>query len=346
MEELWTEKYKPKSFDDLDFHTDTNERLFNLASNGNTPHLIIYGPDGAGKKTRVNCLLSAIYKKSLKTTKETWSTKHNSKTIELNIRTSRYHYELCPSDAKHNDRIVLLNLIKDAATNSNFFSNPDEPNGFLTFVIYNAEQLSLAAQAALRRTLEKYSRRIRVFMVCETLGPLIPALKSRCLLVRIRAPNYEEIKSVVGDILKKEKVKEAKKILDYVCIKGERNIRALILLAQNVYLTKIYTENEGGAFWKREINQEVVDKLIRVQSVESIKGYRSVFYKLLVNQVPGDVIMTEIVNGFCEKIGDRKKVLRAREEAARCDRLMKMGDREVIYLEAFLVKLMMIVQGR
>ena len=343
MEELWTEKYQPTKFDELDFHDAVNKKLENLTQNGNMPHMIIYGPDGAGKRTRVNCLLHALYGNNIKTNKETWSTKNNNTLIELNIRYSKYHYELSPSDVKHNDRIVLLKLIKESATNSSFFLGNESQNSFITFVVYNAHKLSLGAQAALRRTLEKYSNKIRVVMVCETLGPLIPALKSRCLLLRMKAPETGEIRFVLEDILKKEKVREYKEIVNHLCVEEEeRNLRALTLLAQNLYLTSNFSDGGSKFFWKREIENNIVKKILANQSVDMIKDFRTVFYKLLVNQIPADDIIKEMLVSFCKNNNNKLKTLKAKEDAARCDRLMKRGHRDIIYLESFLVKLMMI----
>ena len=48
---------------------------------------------------------------------------------------------------------------------------------FFTFVIHDADKLTPGAFAALRRTLEKYSSQIKVIMVCQSLGNIIPAIK-------------------------------------------------------------------------------------------------------------------------------------------------------------------------
>ena len=75
---------------------------------------------------------------------------------------------------------------------------------FTTIVIQRANELSHGAQAALRRNLEKYSEKIRVIMVCESTGNLIPAIKSRCLLIRIMAPTNQEVLKVLIKIAENE----------------------------------------------------------------------------------------------------------------------------------------------
>lgn len=61
MNLLWSELYRPKSFEELDFHFETNQNLKNLSQSSSLPHIIFYGPNGSGKYTRLMCMLSNIF---------------------------------------------------------------------------------------------------------------------------------------------------------------------------------------------------------------------------------------------------------------------------------------------
>ena len=61
MSALWVDKYRPQSLDRLDYHKDQAAQLARLAAAGDLPHMLFYGPSGAGKKTRVMALLRAIF---------------------------------------------------------------------------------------------------------------------------------------------------------------------------------------------------------------------------------------------------------------------------------------------
>ena len=58
---LWVDKHRPLSLDRVDYGKDQAAALSRLAASGDLPHLLFYGPSGAGKKTRVMALLRAIF---------------------------------------------------------------------------------------------------------------------------------------------------------------------------------------------------------------------------------------------------------------------------------------------
>lgn len=66
--------------------------------------------------------------------------------------------------------------------------------GLLVVVINEADSLSRDAQAALRRTMERYMSNLRIIMCANGTSKLIAPIKSRCLLVRVAAPNAEEVR--------------------------------------------------------------------------------------------------------------------------------------------------------
>ena len=58
---LWVDKHRPHTLVKLHLHHEVNKKLSALALSDEIPHLLVYGPAGTGKKTRVMCLLREIY---------------------------------------------------------------------------------------------------------------------------------------------------------------------------------------------------------------------------------------------------------------------------------------------
>ena len=71
--------------------------------------------------------------------------------------------------------------------------NADLQNKPAVVVINEADSLSRDAQAALRRTMEKYMSNMRIILCANSTSKLIAPIKSRCLLVRVPAPTEEQV---------------------------------------------------------------------------------------------------------------------------------------------------------
>lgn len=63
----------------------------------------------------------------------------------------------------------------------------------IVVVINEADSLSRDAQAALRRTMEKYMSNMRIILCANSTSRLIAPIKSRCLLMRVAAPSEDEV---------------------------------------------------------------------------------------------------------------------------------------------------------
>lgn len=64
-------------------------------------------------------------------------------------------------------------------------------------VIDQADELTREAQAALRRTMEKYTSSMRLILCCNSLSRIIAPVRSRCLLVRVARPKVDEVRYAI-----------------------------------------------------------------------------------------------------------------------------------------------------
>lgn len=104
-------------------------KLEALAKSEDFPHLLFFGPNGAGKKTRVMSLLREVYGSGIEKVK----LEHRSfktptgKLIEISTVGSNYHVECNPSDAGSSDRFVIQEVIKEIASHGNLQSSLGAP---------------------------------------------------------------------------------------------------------------------------------------------------------------------------------------------------------------------------
>lgn len=101
-----------------------------------------------------------------------------------------------PSDAGIYDRVVITDIIKQIAQ-----TNVIDTNGqrdFRVIVLSEVDELTKDAQHALRRTMEKYVATCRLVLCVNSTSRVIPAIKSRCLGIRVAAPSVDDIVKILN----------------------------------------------------------------------------------------------------------------------------------------------------
>lgn len=194
---LWVDKHRPRELIKLDYHKSQAEYLRNLTQQGDFPHLMFYGPSGAGKKTRIMCILRELYgagAERLRNETMTFTTPSNRK-IEIMTVGSNYHLEVNPSDAGIYDRVVVVDLIKQIAQTNQLDQSGQRE--FKVIVLSEVDGLTKDAQHALRRTMEKYVATCRIILCVNSTARVIPAIRSRCLGIRVAAPSIDEIVNIL-----------------------------------------------------------------------------------------------------------------------------------------------------
>ena len=85
--------------------------LRRLAKSDDFPHILLYGPPGAGKRTLIKCLLRELYSTGgvtkVRSELKEFKTGSGSATVECIVYSSNYHIEVNPSDADNNDKLIV-----------------------------------------------------------------------------------------------------------------------------------------------------------------------------------------------------------------------------------------------
>ncbi len=160
----------------------------------------------------------------------------SNRKLEFNIVASVYHQEITPSDVGNYDRVVVQDLLKEVAQTQQVDQSAKQR--FKVVVINEADHLSRDAQAALRRTMEKYSPNLRLILLANSTSNIIAPIRSRTLLVRVAAPSHEQICDVLAYAAKKENWSVVKGLHQRIAVESGRNLRKALLMYEAVHAQK------------------------------------------------------------------------------------------------------------
>ncbi|KAF7542331.1 hypothetical protein G7Z17_g11672 [Cylindrodendrum hubeiense] len=342
---LIVDKHRPRSLDALTYHHQLSERLQSLAQSGDFPHLLVYGPSGAGKKTRIVATLKELYGpgvEKIKIDARVFQTTSNRK-LEFNIVASIYHLEITPSDVGNYDRVVVQDLLKEVAQTQQVDQSAKQK--FKVVVINEADHLTRDAQAALRRTMEKYSPNLRLILLANSTANIIAPIRSRTLLVRVAAPTHEEICDVLSVSAKKEGWPIVNGLHQRIAVESGRNLRRALLMYEAVHAQNEKVTDSTPippADWEALIGQ-IAKEILEEHTPARILQVRSKLYDLLTHCIPPTTILKTLAFKLISLIDDglKSEVI---QWAAFYEHRIKTGTKVIFHLEAFVAKFMRILE--
>ncbi|CAE6434234.1 unnamed protein product [Rhizoctonia solani] len=173
----WVEKYRPVTLSDVVSHQDITSTIERFIEKNRLPHLLFYGPPGTGKTSTIVAVARRIYGNDYK-----------KQILELNA-----------SDDRGIE--VVREQIKQFAETRTLFNK-----GFKLIILDEADMMTQAAQAALRRVIEQYTRNVRFCIICNYVNKITPAIQSRCTRFRFSPLPIPEVEKRVDLVIESEKV--------------------------------------------------------------------------------------------------------------------------------------------
>jgi len=337
---LWVDKYRPKSLEDLDYHKDLATNMQQLVKCGDFPHLLVYGPSGAGKRTRISCLLRELYGSGvdrIRIQRQIFETPSKKK-IEISTYSSNYHIEVNPSDVGIYDRVVIQELIKSVAE-----THPLDQHPFKVIVLQEVDRLTKDAQDALRRTMEKYISSCRLILCALSTSRVTPAIQSRCLLLRVCAPSNNQIVKVLQTVARKEGLTLPLELADRISSLSQGNLRRAILSLEACRAERYPFVDKQPVVepdWERYL-KETAFQIVQEQSPAKLLEVRERLYELLCHCIPPEVIFRGLLKELVKNCDNQLKT-EICTEAARCQWRANRGSKVIFHLEEFVAKFMAI----
>jgi replication factor C small subunit len=206
---IWTEKYRPKTFEQIKGQSEIVDRARAFVETRNMPHLMFTGPAGTGKTT-----LSLIIVKKL--FGDSWRNNY----LELNA-----------SDERGID--VVRQKVKNFARTKALSEVP-----FKIIFLDEADALTREAQQALRRTMENYTETCRFILSCNFSSKIIEPIQSRCVVFKFRPIEQKEITEIITEIAKNENLKIDDKAAERLFEISEGDCRRIINVLQSIASVK------------------------------------------------------------------------------------------------------------
>ncbi len=201
---MWVEKYRPTKLSEIVNQTEIIGSLEALIKDPtDMPHLLFSGSAGVGKTTTALCLSRQI----------------------LGEYAKDYTLELNASDERGIE--MVREKVKKFSKWSGFADIP-----FKIIILDEADEMTSAAQTALRRVVEETAKFCRFIFIANNISKIIDPIQSRCATFKFTTIPEEDVISRLGEIAKKEKIKADKKGLKAIYDYSEGDLRHAINLMQ------------------------------------------------------------------------------------------------------------------
>jgi len=261
---MWAEKYRPQKLDDMTNQTEIVSRLKMFVQEKNLPHLLFVGPPGVGKTTSILALARDLYGPG-----------YRNFTLELNA-----------SDERGID--VIREKVKNFARTAAIAS----PVSFKILIMDEADSLTSAAQHALRRTMEIYTRTCRFCLIGNYSENIIDPIQSRCSIFRFSPLDEKDMKTYVMNIVEKEQVDIVEEGLDAVYQASGGDLRKATNLLQAAAATKDVIDDVSIYEMLGKVSPERIRAMIQQSLEGNFLEAREILRELLIDQglAPDDII--------------------------------------------------------
>jgi replication factor C small subunit len=310
-EEVWIEKYRPRTLADIVGQDAIIERLESYVERDDLPHMLFAGEAGIGKTTAAQAVARELYG-------EGWE---------------EHFLELNASDERGID--VVRDRIKSFARTSF--------GGAISYRIIfldEADALTSDAQSALRRTMEQFSTNVRFILSCNYSSQIIDPIQSRCAVFRFGSLPDEAVATQVRQIADEEGIELTDEGVDALGYAADGDMRKAINGLQAAAITGGVVDEESVFAITSTARPEDIKEMVELALDGDFTAARARLDELLTEEgIAGGDVIDQLHRTVWEyDLGDRAAV-RLLDRIGEADYRITEGANERIQLEALLASL-------
>lgn len=309
MKDVWVEKYRPRTLSEVVGQDDAVERLKAYVKTGNVPHLMFAGPPGTGKTTCAIAMARDLFGS------DGWA----GRFLELNASDER-------------GIGIVRGKIKEFAR-----VGTADSQGFKIVFLDEADALTHDAQAALRRTMEKYTATTRFVLSCNYSSKIIDPIQSRCAVFRFRPLTVDQVKKFIRRIATEEKLDIAPDGVDALVFVAKGDLRKTVNTLQ--VAATLGGKIDADSIYKTTstARPEEVKKLLETALEGDFMKARNTLDDLLIEYgLSGEDVIRQIHRSvFDLTVSDQLKVILV-DKVGEAEFRMVEGANERIQIEALL----------
>jgi replication factor C small subunit len=224
LELLWVQKYRPRSFEEILGQPIVKAQLQRIVDSKNLPNLLFNGSAGTGKSSTAEVVARELFG-------DFWEGNFTELNASDIFEQGKKYLEASRGLARFYDgrRGVLDNfkLIMNRLAGIAPLATP-----YRILFINDADALTLDAQQALRRIIERYSRTCKFILATERPSRVIIPVRSRCLPMHFTHPPVDTTLSFLQRIARSEGFTLSDELFLSVARLSGGNLRKALTLLQ------------------------------------------------------------------------------------------------------------------
>lgn len=301
-------KYCPKKLEDIISQKKVTNTLKLLIESRRFPHLLFCGRSGTGKTATILACARKIYGDNYE----------------------NYILELNSSDDRGIN--IVREDIKSFAENNSLFGTQIK-----LIILDEAESMTVDAQFALRRIMEKYISNVRFCLICNYPNKIIPAIKARCMNFHFRLISNIEIYKKLIDVCSRENIKYEKDGLKTIVKISNGDMRICYNTLQSINATFGFVDKKNALRFSGFVDVPQINNILDIISKKNCNQVYKEFTQFIEKNSLSLFDIINAITNFMDKweISDNKKLFII-IELAKLQKYLVKTNKDQIFIFSFI----------